>query len=435
MRQDRRRVLILGAYGLIGARIARHLSAAGYQVTGLGRNRTTAQRILPDLAWHIADLRDLTAPSDWADLLKDCDAVVNCAGALQDGGEDDLSAVHHRMLAALSEAAARHDVAIVQISAAGVCPDASTAFFRSKAAGDAALLASAAPVWILRPGLVIAQQAYGGTMLLRMLAAVPFVQPVALGKTPVQSVGIDDLARAVEAALAGELPEGEVFDLVEDTPRPLREVIAAHRNWLGFPPARMLLPVPAILLPLVGRCADGLGRLGWRSPLRSTALEVLKDGITGDPAAFQAAGGAVASLPAVLASIPVGAEHRMQARLSLLMPVLLVGLSLFWIVSGVMGVVSLTAAAQVLTHAGWALWPAKLSVLFWAVVDVALGMALWLRRWAGLACWGMIFVSVIYLCSASFVTPQLWVDPLGPLVKVIPVILAALTLRVMLERR
>lgn len=143
----------------------------------------------------------------------------------------------------------------------------------------------------------------------------------------------------------------------------------------------------------------------------------------------------MAPLDQILTRIPVGAEHRLQARLSLLMPLLLTGLSMFWILSGVMGVLSLSQAAEVLTNIGWSGAASKSAVLFWSAVDISIGAALLWRRHAARACIAMIVVSLIYLVSASLLTPQLWFDPLGPLVKVIPVILSAILLHVMLEDR
>ena len=430
-----KRVLVLGAYGLIGAEVVRDLLARGHNVTGLGRDRATALRAFPDLTWHIKDLRDLITPAAWQPVLQEIDAVVNCAGALQDGGADDLNAVHHDMLLALSQVAETRDIGIVQISAAGVSADASTAFFRSKAAGDAALLASGAPAWILRPGLVIAQQAYGGTALIRQLAAVPFVQPIAMGRAPIQTLAVTDLARVVHEALAGVLPPGRAFDLVEETSHSLLKVVAAHRRWLGFAPARLTIPMPRFLLPLVGKVADGLGRLGWRSPLRSSAIKVLAEGVRGDPKPYAEFGEPLMGIAATLAALSAGAEHRLQARVGLLMPLMVLGLALFWMASGLIGMWSLTPASEVLIQVGWPRGLALVSVLFWAVVDVGLGFALLRRAWARPACLGMIAVSVIYLISASVVTPALWLDPLGPLVKILPAILAALALHMMLERR
>lgn len=112
-----------------------------------------------------------------------------------------LEEVHHHAIAALAEACAAAGVKLVQISASGASEAASTHFMRSKARGDGAVLASGAEAWVLRPGLVLARTGYGGTALLRMLAAVPWVQPITLGKVPVQTVGVDDLAAAVLARL------------------------------------------------------------------------------------------------------------------------------------------------------------------------------------------------------------------------------------------
>ena len=40
-----RRVLVLGAYGLIGSSVARRLAADGLHVTGLGRSASTAKTV------------------------------------------------------------------------------------------------------------------------------------------------------------------------------------------------------------------------------------------------------------------------------------------------------------------------------------------------------------------------------------------------------
>ncbi|WP_454623373.1 hypothetical protein [Brucella anthropi] len=45
------------------------------------------------------------------------------------------------------------------------------------------------------------------------------------------------------------------------------------------------------MLKLVGKVADLLGWLGWRSPMRSTALQALAGGIQGDPSAWLETGG------------------------------------------------------------------------------------------------------------------------------------------------
>ena len=52
----------------------------------------------------------------------------------------------------------------------------------------------------------------------------------------------------------------------------------------------------------------------------TTAIEVLRDGVIGDPAAYRSIAGPVASLDETLSSIQFGGEHRLQAHMTLLMP-------------------------------------------------------------------------------------------------------------------
>ena len=427
--------LVLGAYGFIGASITRSLTAQGAQVTGMVRNPKTGARVLPGVKLVQGDLRDLLSAQDWQGFLTDFDVVVNCAGALQDGPQDDLEAVHHTAIAALATACAQADIAIVQISAIGAEPDAATDFMRTKAAGDAALRASDARVWVLKPGLVIGQSDYGGTALLRMLSAIPWVQPLAYPDTPVQCVGMDDLCQAVTQAIRTDLPTGS-YDLVEDTPHPLREVVSETRRWLGFPVARFVLKVPSVLTKAVASVADLLGYAGWRSPLRSTAMTVMAEGVTGDPEPYRAASGRpIASLRQIYDGLACGPAHRLSARMSLLMPVTLAVLSLFWVMSGLMGLINLTQAAEVLIRAGWSMGWAKTSVVFWSFVDIALGLGLLWRPWAARVCLAQAGVALFYLIAATITVPMLWADPLGPLVKILPALLLPLFARTLLETR
>lgn len=430
-----RRVLVLGGYGLIGAEVVRHLIANGHTVRALGRNAQSMARVLPGVPAVIRDLRDMQTPADWDGVLADIDFVVNCSGTLQPTPEDDLNAVHEGMIKALVMACTASNCALVQISAVGAAADASTSFLASKARGDASIQSGTIDWWIFRPGLVLAPSGHGGTQLLRMLAAVPLIQPLALPDVKIQTVSVFDVSRAVALAVEGTLPAHKSFDLVEETPHRLLDLVASYRAWLGFAPARAHWVLPALPVAMLGKGADLLGRLGWRSPLRSTALRVLGDGVRGDPAPWRAAGGAAMPLAESLRAMPARAEDRMTARMALLMPVLVASLVLFWALSGVIGLMSLPAAAEVLTRAGWGQGVAMASVGFWALVDLVLAGALLVRRRAGHACWAMVAVCLIYLGAATLVAPWLWADPLGPLVKVIPALVLALVTRALLEVR
>lgn len=431
------RILVVGAYGVIGAAISRALAAAGHEVRGLGRDAALGRRLLPGLDWVGGDLRRMTAPADWTAPLAGVGTVVNAAGALQDGGRDDLAAVHDTAIQALLAAAGPAGVGrFVQISAVGVAPDAGTEFLRSKARGDAAVRASGLDWVILRPGLVIAAEAYGGTALIRGLAAFPGVQPVAFAKAPVQTVALADVARAALAAAEGRLPPGAEADLVAPEPLPLGEVIAAHRRWLGLPAAMREIAAPGWALALAGGAADALGHLGWRSPLRSTAIRVMAGGVRGDPAPWQRlTGETLPELGPILAAMPATAADRRSARLWLMMPLAVATLALFWLASGLIGLAEVPEAAAVLAPAG--IGPVAARALVWlgALADIALGLAILYRPWARRACLGMALVGLGYLVLGTVLTPWLWADPLGPFLKVLPGLVLALITRPLLEAR
>lgn len=426
------RVLVLGGYGLIGSACLRALRAAGFDAVGMGRSEASARAVAPDVDWVIRDISAVSV-DDWRGILADVEVVVNASGVLQDGARDDVTAIHvtavERLVAALGPRR------LIQISAAGVAPQASTAFFRTKAQGDA-VVATAADWVILRPTLVLAPEAYGGTALLRAAAAMPWVLPTVLPGAQVQTVSVEDVAQAVVAAAGGQVPSDTVADLTEPEARPLPELIAAIRRWQGWPAARVRLPVPSALLRLIGWGADGLGHLGWRSPLRTTALAVLKDGVRGDPAAWAAVGGTPCrTLDETLAGLPATRQERVFARAFLAVPLAIATLALFWSVSGVIALLDVPRAMAILTERGAPVLLAGLTVVGGAIADIALAAAICWRPWAKRAALGMVGLSGAYLLGSVMFAPALWADPLGPMIKVIPALVLAGLVWLLLEER
>lgn len=420
-------VLVLGGYGLIGLEAARALMAAGHSVSAIGRDIQFAQRVLPEAHWIAADIARLDAAEKWAPLLRGVDAVVNASGALQDGARDDLAAVQDAAIRALVAACEIVGVTrFVQISAPGASEHADTNFLRTKAKADAALVASRLSWVILRPGLVWGRTASGGTALVRMLSAFPLVQPLVLPRALVQLVDIDDVAAAIVAAVNGETSSGSDLTLLEHAPQTLADVVADVRAWHRFHRAKLRANLPPIAGAAVARIADFAGWLGWRSPLRTTSLRALEHGVVGKPSA------PLASFDTILKRRPATRQDRLFARMQLLLPLVVVCLAAFWIASGVLGLMAVTSAAEVLPES---LLDRDIYVRAGAFADLALGLALLWRPWARAACFGMIALTGVYLVAGTALTPQLWADPLGPFVKALPAAMLALVCVAMLEER
>jgi uncharacterized protein YbjT (DUF2867 family) len=122
--------------------------------------------------------------------------VVNCLGVLQDGPGSDVSAVHRDFVARLLRAiqASGRAIRLVHISIPGTAEGDRTAFSVTKREAERLIAASGIPYAILRPGFVIAPSAYGGSAMLRALAAFPIDLPAKEAATPFQPVDVEDIA-------------------------------------------------------------------------------------------------------------------------------------------------------------------------------------------------------------------------------------------------
>jgi hypothetical protein len=216
----------------------------------------------------------------------------------------------------------------------------------------------------------------------------------------------------------------------------LGEVVTALRRWLGFAPVPAMRVPPAVATA-VARTADAMGRLGWRSPLRSTAMAQLAAGVIGDPSAWMRATGIQPqSLDEILAAQPAGVQERWFARLYFLKPVAIAALALFWIVTGLLALgPGRPAAMAQLTQAGVAPWLAQWTVDLGALFDIVLGILLCVRRFARPVLLLMLAVTPLYLLAGTILAPQLWIDPLGPLTKIVPMLVATLFVLAIIEER
>ena len=423
-------ILILGATGFIGSAVAQNLSTGGNAVTGLSRNPEISRYRQPRIRWVKGDLRNLTVPSSWRPLLEGIDVVVNCAGALQDTMRDDVRAVQERAMLALYDAAVTvSGIRIVQISAPRSLASSDTIFMATKITADSALAASGVRHVILRPALVLGRNAHGGSALLRSLAAFPYFTPLVDPDTPVQIVSLEEVVDAVASAIAGTIADGSDIELASPVTS-LRSLVAAHRSWLG------LAPVPTISIPsfigrIISRCADIAGCFGWRSPLRSTALKIAQGGITTTHAKVSET---QEKLPSDMLDNPAGAQDLWFARLYLLKPVLILTLAAFWIVSGTVPLLNPNQAAE--GFAGFFdTTTAFILTIVTSFADIFLGLLILFHSHARKALLGMMVLSIAYLAGATIIQPSLWLDPLGPLVKIVPSMLLALVALSIFEER
>lgn len=429
------KVLLLGANGFIGSSILMRLISQGHAVTGLARRPERAAHKWPEVSWIRSDLATMVRSDDWRNLVDNHDVIVNCAGALQDGLSDDLAAAQERSMQALYERARlAGGKRIVQVSASGNGGSHDLPFIATKRHADEALASSGVDHVILRPALVLGRNAHGGSALIRALASTPLALPLLYADSPVQTVYVDDVAEAVALAVEGALPSGTDLELAAPERLTLGQLVQLHRRWLGLPPASVV-EVPPIFGRLVTLLADLAGHLGWRSPLRSTAMLVMRHGVTcqHDHASLPE-GLELRNAEHALVANPSGVQDLWFARLYLVKPVVMVLMSLFWLLSGVIPLLDTLRAAS---HFEPFMSPplALALTLATCALDMALGLLVLIRPFARKALMGMAAVAVAYLLGGTVLRPDLWLDPLGPFVKVIPFLPLCLVALAILDER
>ncbi|PCH82542.1 MAG: hypothetical protein COB90_00225 [Hyphomicrobiales bacterium] len=430
------RVLVLGGYGLIGLECVRALHLAGYSVVALARNRSRGERLFPHVSWVQGDLAKLQTTREWHPYIQNIDCVVNAAGVLQSGLRADPAAVQGDSIEALIGAIGSTSIRFVQISAPGVNRQSSTGFYRSKFRADKALQTSSVDWVILRPGVVFSQNAFGGSQMLRMIAAFPGVQPLINADARIQMVGLKDLVDAILVSVSGKIPSKTDVAICEQNSRSLLEIVSMIRSWLGYTPARVQFELPAFAGFVISKIADGLGYLGWRSPLRTTATRILKEGVTADPGPWAEISGLVPrSFDRVLLEQSATLQERWFARLSLMLPLVIATLSLFFVMSGIIGFISFREALKVLESTPLADQLKTVFVAGGCVLDIGLGLMIVVRPWARTAAIGMSLLGIIYLSAGTVLTPDLWLHPLGVFVKIMPAVILPLIAFVLLEER
>lgn len=425
-----RTVLVIGANGFVGGYIVAALRRDGWNV--LCGVRPGARPLHDDE--RACDLTKMLTAQSWHGPLDGVDAVVNAVGILREDGAQTFETIHVTAPWALAQACADLGIArFVQISSLGRPEDGG--FIASKHRFDELLLASPLQAIVLRPSVVYAVAgSYGGTSLLRALAAFPGFQLLpGHGEWLIQPIDVEDLGGLVVHVLQSNARGA--YEVGGPLPMTLGEYQRSWRRWLRIPGERRLR-VPEALVSAQVWLWERLGS----GPVGETMWRMLRRGNTtsADAAARLQADSGWASRPleAALSAHPSQVQDRWQAQLYFLAPTLRIAVVALWLLSALAGWLVPTSEIERLTadsllQSSAAVGLARAS----SVLDLVL--ALWLASgWRPRVAVGLMGISVVaYTLGLGGVLPTLWLDPLGGLAKNLVVLPALAVLWVLLDRR
>lgn len=240
-----RLVTIFGGSGFVGRHLVRALAKDGWRV------RVAVRR--PDLAGHLQPLgivgqihavqANLRYPDSVARAVKGADAVVNLVGILHESGRQSFSAVQAQGARIVAEAAKREGITnFVQMSAIGADMGSNADYARSKAAGEAAVLAAMPSAVILRPSIVFGPEDQFFNRFAGLARMLPFLPLIGGGETRFQPVYVGDVAAAAKKALEGGAKPGTVYELGGPETRSFKELLEYILAVTGR--SRPLVPLP-----------------------------------------------------------------------------------------------------------------------------------------------------------------------------------------------
>jgi uncharacterized protein YbjT (DUF2867 family) len=208
-------VTIFGGSGFVGRHVVRALAKRDYRI------RVAVRR--PDLAGHLQPLgrvgqihavqANVRYPGSVEAAVRDTDVVINLVGVLFERGAQRFAAVHTAGAEAIAKAAATHRARMVHISAIGADANSSSAYARTKAAGERAVLAAVPGATIFRPSVQFGPEDDFFNRFAALARISPALPLIGGGATRFQPVFVGDVATAVADAVDGKAKPGTIYEL------------------------------------------------------------------------------------------------------------------------------------------------------------------------------------------------------------------------------
>lgn len=287
-------VTVFGGTGFLGRRVVSEALAAGWKV------RVAARRVKADLfrtsspapEMCVADVREPAAVSA---AVQGASAIVNAVALYAQSRGESFEKTHVVAAGHVAEAARRASARLVHLSGIGVDPGSPSAYIRARAQGEERVRESYPAAVILRPSAMFGPaDALLGAMV-PMVRRLPVLPLFGDGSSRVQPVHVDDVARAVLAALERDDAAGAIYELGGPSVYTYRELFEGIADNLGC--RRWFLPVPILVWRMLAFLASPLPG----PPITLDQLELVRrDNVVGGRRTFEDLGVDLHSLTGIL---------------------------------------------------------------------------------------------------------------------------------------
>ena len=219
-------VTIFGGSGFLGRSVVAALVRRNYRMRVAVRRPNLAGNVQPfGFPGQIHPVQaNLRYPESVARAVRGAAVVINLVGILRPSGRQTFEAVHAGGAQAVAEAAAKAGARLIHVSALGADSASASVYARTKAQGEAAVLAARPDAVIFRPSVLFGQDDDFFNRFGTLARLLPIL-PLAGAETRFQPVFVGDVARAIANAVDGAVPGGRTYELGGPEVKTLREIV------------------------------------------------------------------------------------------------------------------------------------------------------------------------------------------------------------------
>ncbi len=258
-------ILITGATGFVGSRLARRLVSAELPVRALARS--TASTVVPGADRVIGDLTDTES------LKRACDgvsAIISCA-AITGDKKGPYDYVNAEGITALAEVATAAGVGrLIHFGGIDTAGSKPGPYLAGRRRGEDGIKAAGVPWTILQPSVQFGPHAPFIAAMAGLLKG-PIVPVAGNGRTKIQMIHVDDVCRAAHECLEGDSRLGRTIELGGTEALTYDAILDVIGHSLGKTSVRKL-HVPMGIVKLQAKLLQVLPR----PPVTPAAVELLE---------------------------------------------------------------------------------------------------------------------------------------------------------------
>lgn len=271
-------VTVFGGSGFLGRYVVRALCKRGWRVRVAMRRPHLGVdlKVSGDVGQVQLVQANVRNRPSIARALENADAVVNLVAILYERGAQSFEGTQTQGGRNVAELAAEAGIArFVQVSAIGADLKSRSAYQRSKAEAERAVLAAIPTATVVRPSILFGPEDGFFTRFANMARSSPIL-PVIGGGTRFQPVYAADVAEGIAAALERPEAQGRTYEFGGPSVYTMKELLQFLVKQIDRP--RLLLPLPIPVAQPMGYVIGALSRLNplFGPPLTGDQVQNLK---------------------------------------------------------------------------------------------------------------------------------------------------------------